>query len=58
VKDEDRKGACEAIQEIETDLVYNMIEAYQQRKMDLFESFLAALSIFLDVSERVCGRFK
>ncbi len=58
MREEDRKRACEVIQEIETDLVYRMVEAYQQSRPDLFEGSLAALSIFLDVSERVCGDTK
>jgi len=58
VREEDRERACKAIQEIETDLVYRMIEAYQQNRLDLVEGSLATLSIFLDVSERVCGKTK
>jgi len=56
MREEDRKRACEAIQEIETDLLYRMVESYQQNKLDLFEGSLAALGLFLDVSERVCGK--
>ena len=56
MREEDRERACEAIQEIETDLLYRMMEACQQGRLDLFEGSLAALTIFLDVSARVCGK--
>ncbi len=58
MREEDRKRACEVIQEIETDLVYRMTEAYQQDRMDLVEASLTTLGIFLNVSERVCGKIK
>jgi len=36
VKDIGRKRACNSIQEIETDLVYRMIETFQQGQTDVF----------------------
>jgi len=56
VKDADRERACDSIQEIETDLVYRMVEAYQQNRIDLFINSLNMLTNFFAVSEKVCPK--
>ena len=56
MKEEDRSKACEAFQEIETDLVYRVIEAYENKEFGEFAEALEALDLFLGVSSKICAR--
>jgi hypothetical protein len=54
LKEEDQSKACQAFQEIETDLVYRVIETYENKEFEEFAEALEALDLFLEVSRKIC----
>jgi hypothetical protein len=55
VKEENRLKACESLQEIETDLIYLLIESYQRQEIDNVRNILELMLPFLDVQKEICG---
>jgi hypothetical protein len=51
---EDRARICAGVREIETDLGFAVIEAYQERRMDDFAEALAALKDLAELYSRLC----
>ena len=54
MKEEDKIKACEALQEIETDLIYGMIESYREKRLEDFVDTLVMLREFIEVRRKVC----
>ena len=55
MKKEDRRRACESLQEIETDLTYWLIESYQRKEIDNVIGVLELIRPFLDVHKEICS---
>ena len=52
---EDRADACARFPEIQTDLAFETVEAYHERRMDDFAATLAALKDLSDVITTLCS---
>ena len=55
MKKEDRRRACESLQEIETDLTYWIVESYQKQEIDDMISVLELMRPFLDINKEICS---
>ena len=51
---EDRADACARFREGQTDLAFETVEAYHERRMDDFAAALAALRHLSDVMTTLC----
>jgi len=51
---EDRADACARFREIQTDLAFETVEAYHERRMDDFAAALAALKDLSDAITTLC----
>jgi hypothetical protein len=51
---EDLKHGCEGLRRIQTDLILEVVEAYQERRMDAFAEALAALRDLSEVAAKLC----
>ena len=56
MKEEDRRRACESLQEIETDLIYQLIESYQRQEINDMIRVLRLVRPFLDIHKEICGQ--
>lgn len=57
MKEEDRLEACESLQEIETDLIYQLIESYQRQDINNVIDALNLLRPLLDINREICGQY-
>ncbi len=51
---QDLKRACAALEEIETDLVFELVEAYQERRSEDFGNALTLLKDLVELRRTVC----
>jgi len=51
----DRKAACAALEEIETDIVSGLIEKYRDGKVDDFGYSVVLVRHLIEIRESVCG---
>lgn len=54
MKEEDKNENCKAMQDIETDLFFGYIEAYQAGRMREIMKYLTKLERHVKVMEKVC----
>ncbi len=52
--DEDLELVCEELRKIEKDLAFEVVEAYQERRVDDFANALTTLRDLADSLERLC----
>jgi len=50
----DREDVCAGLREIETDLAFRVVQAYQKGRMDEFADALAALKDLTELVSRFC----
>lgn len=56
MKEEDRKEACEALQDIEADLLFGYIEAYRDGRTEEALELLFSLERLVDLMEKICKK--
>ncbi len=54
--EKDRDHACKSLEAIETDLVFELIEAYEYRRLDDFASSLLVVRDLIEVRDAVCRK--
>lgn len=53
---QDRERICIGFQEIETDVAFEVIEAYQERRMDDFADALTTLKDLAELRSTICNK--
>ena len=56
MSDEDRQLICEDLREIEKDLAFEVVEAYQGRRVEDFANALVTLQVLVEVVSNLCER--
>ncbi len=56
MKEEDRMEACKSLQEIETDLVYRLIESYESQDVNNVANALELLHPLVEIHKEMCGQ--
>ena len=51
----DRRAACGALEEIETDLVFGLIESYRDSRMEEFAEDVETVRSYIEIREKVCS---
>jgi hypothetical protein len=54
VKEADRLGACESLQEIKTDLIYRLIESYNEGNDERVFLALELIRPLLEIHKQIC----
>lgn len=54
MKEEDRREACESLQDIETGLTYWLIESYKRREIENVFVILELIRPFHDIHKEIC----
>gem|GEM_PF-4855747 len=54
MKEEDRRRICEGFQEIERDLAFEVLEAWQGRRLDEFAGALVSLRLIGEITLDLC----
>jgi len=52
----DRKAACAALGEIETDLVFGLIENYREGRSEDFGTAILVVRYFIEIRKSICGK--
>ncbi len=58
MKEEDRRVACEALQDIEADLLFGYIEAYRAGRTDEALELLFTLERLVDLMGKICKQYR
>ncbi len=56
MREQDRRRACEVLQEIETDLVFGFIEAHQDGRIDDAARLLLTLERLANLMGKLCRK--
>jgi len=54
MKEADRRGACESLQEIKTDLIYRLIESYDEGNDERVFLALELIRPLLEIHKQIC----
>jgi hypothetical protein len=54
MKEADRLGACESLQEIKTDLIYRLIESYDEGNDERVFLALELIRPLLEIHKQIC----
>lgn len=54
MKKVDLKRVCEGFQEIETDLAFEVLDAWRERRLDAFVGALVSLRILREIARGLC----
>jgi hypothetical protein len=54
--EKDLERACKLLDEIETDLVFEVIESYRERRLEEFGDALLLTNYITDLRDKLCGK--